>query len=67
MEGNFVGSSIWIYNQTLTFQYILCDFFPYYERNRFLSYGDDNMQYVTAKNLDDAIKSLEEDSIELLQ
>ena len=39
--------------------------FLYYERNR--SYRDNNMHYVTAKNLDVAIKSLEEDLIKLLQ
>ena len=33
----------------------------------FASYADDNSPYVTPENLDDVIKSLEEDSIKLFQ
>ena len=33
----------------------------------FARYADDNAAYVTAKNLDEVIKSLEENSIKLFQ
>ena len=37
------------------------------KKNSFASYADDNTPYVSAENLADVIKSLEEDSIKLLQ
>ena len=37
------------------------------KKTSFASYVDDNTPYVTAKNLDEIIKSLEKDSIKLFQ
>ena len=45
----------------------LCDFFLIMKETSFASYADDNSPYVTPENLDDVIKSLEEDSIKLFQ
>ena len=51
----------------LLFNIFLCDFFLIMKETSFASYTDDNSPYVTPENLDDVIKSLEEDSIKLFQ
>ena len=51
----------------LLFNMFLCDFFLIMKETSFASYADDNSPYVTPENLDDVIKSLEEDSIKLFQ
>ena len=51
----------------LLFNIFLYDLFLIMKETRLASYTDDNMPYVTAKNLDEVIKSLEEDSIKLFQ
>ena len=51
----------------LLFNIFLCDFFLIMKESSFASYTDDNSPYVTPENLDDVIKSLEEDSIKLFQ
>ena len=48
---------------TLLFNIFLCDLFLIMKETSFASYADDNMPYVTDENLDEVIKSLEEDSI----
>ena len=49
----------------LLFNIFLCDFFLIMKETSFARYADDNTAYVTAKNLDEVIKSLEENSIKL--
>ena len=51
----------------LLFNIFLWDFFLIMKETSFASYTDDNSPYVTPENLDDVIKSLEEDSIKLFQ
>ena len=51
----------------LLFNIFLCDFFLIMKEASFARYADDNTAYVTAKNLDEVIKSLEENSIKLFQ
>ena len=51
----------------LLFNIFLCDFFLIMKETSFARYADDNTAYVTAKNLDEVIKSLEENSIKLFQ
>ena len=51
----------------LIFNIFLCDLFMIMKETSFASYLDDNTLYVTAENLDEVIKSLEKDSIELFQ
>ena len=51
----------------LLFNIFLCDFFLIMKETSFARYADDNAAYVTAKNLDEVIKSLEENSIKLFQ
>ena len=47
----------------LLFNIFLCDLFLIMKETSFASYADDNMLYVTDENLDEVIKSLEEDSV----
>ena len=51
----------------LLFNTFLCDLFLIMKETSFTSYADDNTPYVTAKNLYEVIKSLEEDFIKLFQ
>ena len=51
----------------LLFNIFLCDLFLIMKETSFASYADDNTPCVTAENLDEVIKSLEEDSIKLFQ
>ena len=48
---------------TLLFNIFLCDLFLIMKETSFASYADHNMPYVTDENLDEVIKSLEEDSV----
>ena len=48
---------------TLLFNIFLCDLFLIMKETSFASCADDNMLYVTDENLDEVIKSLEEDSV----
>ena len=49
------------------FNIFLCNLFLIMKETSFASYADDNTLYVTAENLDEVIKSLEEDSIKFFQ
>ena len=51
----------------LLFNTFLCDLFLIMKETSFTSYADDNTPYVTAENLYEVIKSLEEDFIKLFQ
>ena len=47
----------------LLFNIFLCDLFLIMKETGFAIYADDNTPYVAAQNLDEVIKSLEDDSI----
>ena len=51
----------------LLFNIFLFDLFLIMKEASFASYADENTLYVTAENLEEVIKSLEKDSINLLQ
>ena len=51
----------------LVFNIFPCDLSLIMKKTSFASYAVDNTPYVTAENLDDVIKSLEKDSIQLFQ
>ena len=51
----------------LLFDTFLCDFFEIMSKTDFASYAGDNTPYVSGDNIDDVIKSLNDDSINLFK
>ena len=51
----------------LLFNIFLCDLFRIMGETDFASYADDNTPYVLGDSIDDVIKSLEDDSINLFK
>ena len=51
----------------LLFNLFLCDLFWKMRETNFASYADDNTLYVLGDSIDDVIKSLEDDSINLFK
>ena len=56
-----------LYSDLCLFNRFHCDLFLIMKETSFASSADENTPYVTAENLDEVVKSLEEDSIKLFQ
>ena len=67
MKGNVVWSTSRIYLRTSFLNIFLCDPFFIINETEFASYADDNTPYTSDQNIDDVIKTLENNSVNLFK